>query len=227
MTPGEEVGSFSCELVGWQEAADLSRILAYKIRDSGYCPDIVIAIGRGGYVPARVVCDYMLHENLTSIKIEHWGIAAEKKEKATVVFPLSIGISDLKVLIIDDVTDTGETLKAAVDYIDSLGPAEIRTGILHHKDCSFSEPDFYVKYVEKWRWIIYPWALHEELYGFSEKVLSGEYATPGEIRKKLLEEYGFDADTGMLRAALSDLAASGKATRSGVCFKSVDKLKKR
>ena len=149
MTPGEEAGSFSCELVGWEEAADLSRILAYRIRGSGYCPDIVIAIGRGGYVPARVVCDYMLHEKLTSIKIEHWGIAAEKKEKVTVVFPLSTDISDLKVLIIDDVTDTGETLEAAVDYISSLGPAEIRTGVLHHKECSVYDPDFYAKYVEK------------------------------------------------------------------------------
>ena len=220
MTPGEETGSFSCELVGWEEAADLSRTLAYKIRNSGYCPDIVIAIGRGGYVPARVVCDYMLHEKLTSIKIEHWGIAAEKKEKVTVVFPLSTDISDLKVLVIDDVTDTGETLEAAVDYINSLGPSEIRTGVLHHKDCSVYEPDFYAKYVEKWEWIVYPWALYEETFGFSEKVLSGEYATPGEIRKKLHEIYGFDVDTGMLRDALPDLAASGKATRSGVCFKS-------
>ena len=219
MTPGEGTGSFYCELVGWEEAADLSGVLAHRVRDSGYSPDIIVAIGRGGYVPARVVCDYMLHEKLTSIKIEHWGIAAEKKEKVTVVFPLSTDISDLKVLIIDDVTDTGETLVAAADYISSLGPAEIRTGVLHHKECSVYEPDFYAKYVEKWRWIIYPWALYEETFGFSEKVLSEEFAAPEEIMRRMRETYGFDADIGMLWDALSDLVASGRAVNSGGCYK--------
>ena len=215
MTPETDTGSFSCELVGWEEAVDLSRTLAYKIRDSGYFPDIVIAIGRGGYVPARVVCDYMLHEKLTSIKIEHWGIAAEKKGETTVVFPLSIDISGSSVLIIDDVTDTGETLKAAVEYISSFGPSEIKTGVLHHKECSLFLPDFYAEYVEEWSWIIYPWARHEELFGFSEKVLGDEFASPEDIKMRLSERYGFEAGIGELTEALQDLVSCGKAEESG------------
>ncbi|MBN1431540.1 MAG: phosphoribosyltransferase [Methanomicrobiaceae archaeon] len=215
MTPGINAGSFSCELVGWEEAGNLSRILATKIRNSGYSPDIVIAIGRGGYVPARVVCDYMLHEKLTSIKIEHWGIAAEKKDTTTVVYPLSIDIGGKSVLIIDDVADTGDTLRAAVDYISSLGPSEIKTGVLHHKNCSSFMPDFYAEYVEKWRWIIYPWARHEELFGFSEKVLSGDYISPEEIRTKLSERYSLEAEIKGLTEALQDLVVCGKAEESG------------
>lgn len=137
-------------------------------------PDIIIAIGRGGYVPARIVCDFMLHEMLTSIKIEHRGIAGKKKEKMTVVFPLSIDVSGKKILIIDDVTDTGDTLEAAVKYVGTFGPAEIRTGVLQHKECSSFRPDFYAEYVSEWRWIVYSWARHEEVFGFSERVLTGD-----------------------------------------------------
>jgi hypothetical protein len=84
----------------------LPRISAKAIKSSGYRPDLVIAVGRGGYVPASV-CDFMLHSQLTSIKIEHWGIAARKQDTAEVRSPLSVNVVGLKVLIIDDVTDTG------------------------------------------------------------------------------------------------------------------------
>jgi len=210
-----DTGSFSCEMVEWMDAADLSRILAYEIRDSGYSPDIVIAIGRGGYVPSRVVCDYMLNEKLTSIKIEHWGIAAEKKEETTVVFPLSIDIAGRSILIIDDVTDTGDTLKAAVDYISSFGPSEIKTGVLHHKTGSSFSPDFYAEYVDIWRWIVYPWARHEELFGFSEKVLSGDYISLEDVKARLSERYGFDAEIRGLTGAMEDLVSCGRAEESG------------
>lgn len=224
MTPGINDVEFSCDVVEWEEAAELSRILEHEIRDSGYSPEIVIAIGRGGYVPARVVCDYMLHEKLTSIKIEHWGIAAEKKDETTVVFPLSIGIAGKIVLIIDDVTDTGDTLQAAIEYISSFGPSEIKTGVLHHKKGSSFNPDFYAEYVEEWRWIVYPWARHEELFGFSEKVLSGDYIPPEDIMTRLSERYGFKAGRSGLVEALDDLVSRGRAEESGGLYRKKEKI---
>ena len=71
--------TFPCELISWDHSCELAKQLATAIRDAGYQPDIIIAIGRGGYVPARVVCDYLLHDMLTSIRIRHWGVAAEEK----------------------------------------------------------------------------------------------------------------------------------------------------
>jgi hypoxanthine phosphoribosyltransferase len=151
--------SFPCQLIIWSEAYELGKILSQKIKSSGYRPDLVIAIGRGGYVPARIVCDFLLHNLLTSIKIEHWGIAAQKQEKAVVRFPMAVDVRGLKVLIVDDVTDTGDTLKAAVEYVSNLDAGEIRTAVLQHKVSSSFVPDYYAAVVKEWRWIIYPWAL--------------------------------------------------------------------
>jgi hypoxanthine phosphoribosyltransferase len=52
------------------------KTLALKIKKSGFKPDLTIGIVRGGLVPARVVCDFLLQKDLAAIKVDHWGIAA-------------------------------------------------------------------------------------------------------------------------------------------------------
>ncbi|MBN1195123.1 MAG: phosphoribosyltransferase [Methanomicrobiaceae archaeon] len=206
--------SFPCELISWDSSYKLARILAALIKESGYRPDLVIAIGRGGFVPARVVCDFLLHEKLTSIKIEHWGSAAQKKESAKVMFPLSITVRGLRLLVVDDVTDTGETLDAAVRYLDTCHPAEIRTAVLQHKDTSAYIPDYYAERVGEWRWIIYPWAAFEDVSGFVGRVLSSVPLSGAEVRKALLARFGIAVSDGDLGAILSELVESGKAERT-------------
>ena len=213
--------SFPCVLVAWEEAARLSRLLSHAIRASGYRPDLVVAIGRGGFVPARVVCDQLLLQMLTSMKIEHWGIAAEKKEKTVVRFPLSVDVKDLKVLIIDDITDTGETLQVAVEYVEGGGPAEIRTGVLQHKFTSAFSPDYYAEYMDEWRWVIYPWALHEDLVGFVERVLSKGSGSFDEVDRRLRERFRIQAPEEALGRALDELSAMGRVERKGREYHSV------
>jgi uncharacterized protein len=205
--------SFPCQLISWEEANRLSRKLAWKIKSSGFHPDLVVAIGRGGYVPARIVCDILLHNLLTSIKVEHWDIAACKRPEAAVRFPLAVDVRDQKILIIDDVTDTGDTLRATLDYINAMGAGEIKTGVMQHKTCSTVMPDFYAELIAEWRWIIYPWAAHEDLVGFTEKVLSAEPATREQICSGLKERYSLAVDEKELQEILDDLIAMKKAEK--------------
>jgi hypothetical protein len=97
------------------------------------------------------------------MKIEHWGIAACKQDAAKVRFPLATNVCGLKVLIIDDVTDTGETLQAAASHVKANGAADIKTGVLQHKVSSSFEPDYFADSIKEWKWIVYPWAAHEDL----------------------------------------------------------------
>lgn len=205
--------SFPCQLISWDEAYQLSRKLARVIKSSGFRPDLIIAIGRGGYVPARIVCDFLLHSLLTSIKIEHWDIAACKRPEAAVRFPLAVDVQDQSILIIDDVTDTGDTLRAALDYLKSLGAGETKTGVMQHKTTSSVVPDFYADIIKDWRWIIYPWAAHEDLVGFTEKVLSVELATRDQIRARLKEQYTLVVDENSLTEVLDDLIEMKKAEK--------------
>lgn len=202
--------SFPCQLISWDESYELGRRLAYEIKRSGFRPDLIVAIGRGGYVPARVVSDFLLFSLLASIKIEHWDTAACERPLASVRFPLAVDVQSQKVLIIDDVTDTGKTLRTAVDYMKGLGAAEIRTGVLQHKTVSPFVPDYYAEKVAEWRWIIYPWAAHEDLVGLAERVLSEEDLSTGEIGERLKERYGLALEESTLFEVVEELVQMGK-----------------
>ncbi|RLE90042.1 MAG: phosphoribosyltransferase, partial [Thermoprotei archaeon] len=65
-----------CKLVAWDEVVNWAYQLSQKILESGWRPDIIVAIARGGFVPARLLCDFMDIHELLSIQIVHWGRAA-------------------------------------------------------------------------------------------------------------------------------------------------------
>jgi uncharacterized protein len=208
--------SFPVQLVSWEDSARLARILAHLLKEEhDRPPDLVIAIGRGGYVPARVVCDELLTTHLTSIRLEHWGPAASRKENALVKYPLAGSIEGMDLLVIDDVTDTGKTLSAAINYLDQLRPAHIRTGVLHHKISSGFTPDYYAELVSDWRWIIYPWALHEDLTGFLELELSKKPVSLLNLREVLQERYTMQLSFPDLLNAAEDLVRMGRAVKHG------------
>ncbi len=213
--------SFPCDLVTWAEFYDLAKSLSRLIKTSVWRPDLVVAIGRGGYVPARVVCDFLVFDLLTSMKVEHWGIAAQKKDQAMVRFPLATGVSGQKVLIVDDVTDTGDTLATAVGYVESLGPKETRTAVLQHKASSAFEPDYYAEKITEWKWIIYPWAVHEDLVGFTERVLSSSDfpLSADQIHADLKRMFLIDVEKEQMTEILEDVVALGKGTRSGSVYR--------
>ena len=155
-----------CEVISWNRFAGLSRRVAFKILATGYKPDLIVAIARGGYAPARVLADYLDVTNVASIKVEHYH-GTRKTEKAFVRHPLPENVSGRRVLIVDDVSDTGDTFDVAVPHIrQHLPDAEIRTAVLLHKAVCPAVPDFYARKVVKWRWIIFPWAVVEDLSAF-------------------------------------------------------------
>ena len=152
-----------CELISWDHFYDLSRDLAWKLNGASFQPDLIVAISRGGCIPARILCDYLDVFDLDVIKIEHYHGVNMRKE-AVLRYPLSADITGRRVLLVDDVSDTGDSFQLAARHLRSKGkPAELQTAALHHKTVSRFTPDYYADLVEQWRWIIYPWAVIEDV----------------------------------------------------------------
>ena len=164
------VEKLRCEIISWSETERLCRRLADLVRESAYRPDLIIAIGRGGYVPARLLCDYLHMMGLTSIKIEHYLSGSDKQEQAVIRYPLKADISQQRVLLVDDVNDTGDTLDLAIQHLQAFQPAEIRTAVMHHKTVTHFKVDYYARKIVKWRWLIYPWAVYEDVSGFLRRM---------------------------------------------------------
>lgn len=196
---------FKCEILSWRAVVGDAKKLSRMIQDSAYNPHIVVAIGRGGLVPARILCDYMHIKDLTTIKVEHWGIAATPDEKAVIKFPLNADIKDKKVLLVDDITDTGDTLRVSIEYLKGFKPKGIRTAVLLHKTSSDVIPDYYVKKIAKWRWIIFPWHVWEDLTSFIKKIKECGIYSIKDIRRELKNRYCIDITIETIREILSEV----------------------
>jgi len=191
-----------CELVTLQAVYDLSYQLACQVRDSGYRPDLVVAIARGGFAPARFVCDFLGIRDMTSIKVQHYGAGAQKEARAWVKYPRAADIAGLQVLVVDDVNDTGDTLVVAREHLLEAAPAEVRTAVLHEKATSPVHADYHAAEVLEWRWIIYPWARVEDIGGFVRRMQPppDDNAT---VRRRLAEDYGLTLDAAETERILS------------------------
>lgn len=200
-----------CTFVSWAAVYRLSRDLARAVRASGYRPDIVVAIGRGGYAPARLVCDFLHLEALTGIKVEHYS-ATRKQTRVVIRYPLNTDIRGLDVLVVDDVNDSGDTLAVVVDTLRGFAPHDVKTAVLHEKAVTRYAADLCARRMKKWRWLVYPWAVIEDVTSFV-RALAPPPASAEEARRRLLEEHGLRVPLQNLRDALEFLdAAPAKAT---------------
>jgi len=195
----------ACTLVSWPAIYTLSRELARAIGTAGFRPDIVVAIGRGGYVPARLVCDFLHLDQLTGIKVEHY-VATRKQAEVKIRYPLNADVRGLNVLIVDDVNDSGDTLAVVVRYLNTFAPRDVRTAVLHEKASTEFRADFVARHIKKWRWIVYPWAYIEDVTSFV-RALQPPPLSAEEARQRLRREHGIRITRQTLQDVLDFMAA--------------------
>ncbi len=193
---------FKCVQYSWDEVYMLCKELAEKIKKSGFKPDVIVAVARGGWVPARIVADFLLVKELYSVKAEHWGIVATVTGKAKITQPLTVDLSGKNVLVVDDVADTGETVEMVANHVKERGAKEVRTAVIDFKHTSKFVPDYYAKEMEKWAWIVYPWSLYEDVRDLIAKI--GEKGDAKMLAKRLEEEFNLRVDVSVVEDVLRD-----------------------
>jgi hypoxanthine phosphoribosyltransferase len=192
---------FLCEVVSWGEVTRLVRRLALAITAAGYRPDVIVAIARGGYVPARLLADYLNVMVLASFKIEHYAPGARKQRRARIAQPLNIAVAGKCVLVVDDVADSGDTFVAALRHIKKGRPAAIKTAALHYKTTSRVRPDFIGEQTLVWRWINYPWARIEDINGFIQR-MKPRPASAAAAAQRLQREFGMRVPRALVADAM-------------------------
>lgn len=144
-------------MLTWARYGDAARQLGRRIRASGFRPDIVLGIARGGLVPASSLAYALDCKNLFSINVEFYTGEGTTLE-APVMLPPFLDVSELddaRVLVVDDVADTGKTLQLVMDFCHGH-VAAARSAVLYSKPTSLLRADF--SWQETTRWIDFPWA---------------------------------------------------------------------
>jgi len=206
---------FDCWLPSWNELHERLKDIVKKIKKDKYRPEIVIALSRGGFVPARVICDLMIIKDLVSIKVDHWGVTAAKDGKAHLRYPLNADLTGKKVLIVDDITDTGESMIIAKEFVEKLNPKEIRTAAIFHIKHSKFVPDYYSKEID-WVWVMWPWNYIEDMCNIVPKVLDEKNGhSIKDIRKWLKERFKIEVSEEHLLEIIGELVARNIAIEDG------------
>uniref|UniRef100_A0A7C4D1X3 Phosphoribosyltransferase n=1 Tax=Ignisphaera aggregans TaxID=334771 RepID=A0A7C4D1X3_9CREN len=216
------------KLVSWNDIVEWSWGLAKKIESDGYIPDVVIAIARGGYVPARLLCDFLGIENLISIQSQHWTEAAKKGERALIKFEYTIDLSDYRALLVDDIIDTGESVILAKSYIlSNWKPKDLRVAALQWiSPIAKIKPDYFYIEVKDWVWFQYPWTRLEDITQFIKRILVEMKRDIGkdlwsleELRNAFYEWYGIEVNENYFSEAIRQLL------KKGVLVHDIDKYK--
>lgn len=211
---------FNCWLPSWDELHENIKEIAKNIKEDNYQPDMVIALSRGGFVPARVICDLMIIKDLVSVKVDHWGVTAAKDGKAHLRYPIDVDLTGKKVLIVDDITDSGESMIIAKEFVEKLNPEEIRTAAIFHFKHSKFVPDYYSKELVDWVWVMWPWNYIEDMCNITPKVLDGDKGCSiEEIKKNLKERFKIDTSEQEIIKIMGELAARNVVKEDGLCWR--------
>ncbi len=128
---------------------------AIRIKQSGFQPDLIVGVSRGGWIPGRILSDLLRNTHTANVKIEFYVGIGQTSRKPVVTQPISEDISSKRILVVDDVADTGESLLVALEHVKDRHAGEIRTVTVYHKPHSKFKPDFFA--VSTPNWIIFPW----------------------------------------------------------------------
>jgi hypothetical protein len=140
---------------GWDEIYEMLLDLASRIKESGFQPDLIVGVSRGGWVPGRILSDLLANAHTANVKIEFYVGIGKTTRRPVVTQPISEEISHKRILLVDDVADTGESLLVALEHVRERGAGEIKTVTVYHKPHSKFKPDFFAQTTS--HWIIFPW----------------------------------------------------------------------
>jgi hypothetical protein len=195
-----------CKVVTWGEIEQWCEDITSQL-SKHRSPDVVIGLTRGGWVPARLVCDRLGIKDLFAVKTEHWGITASRDGEARLAQKLPVSVEGKSVLIVDDITDTGKSLALAFNHLMELRPSQVKSATLLHITHSSFVPDYYSVEVpaSKWTWFIFPWNRREDIRTLAAQAAE-ESDDPAEVRRMLKSRCDLDLAPDEVKRALAELA---------------------
>ena len=145
------------ETLTWESFGDASQELAQEIAGDGFKPDLILAIARGGLFVAGALGYALSVKNLHLMNVEFYNGVGSTLDMPVMLPPVpsAVDFSEKKVLIADDVADTGKTLELVRGFVAGH-VAEVRSAVVYEKSASLVKCDYVWKRTD--RWINFPWS---------------------------------------------------------------------
>lgn len=145
------------EVLTWEGFGAAQREIAQAVADSGFHPTVIVAVARGG-MPVAGALTYSLGVKLTdAINVEFYTDVDQTLPDPILLAPMldTESITGRKILVVDDVADSGRTLGLVIKLLRGFG-ADVRSAVLYAKPRTLVQPDFVWRTTD--RWIVFPWS---------------------------------------------------------------------
>ncbi len=160
--------SLTFETVDWDHLYNLLLEIADRVKERGYESDVIVGISRGGLLPARILSDLLDNPHLANIKVDFYVDIYQTKKAPVITQPVSISVTDKRVLVVDDITDSGQSFRLVWETL-AKEAAEVKAVTLYHKPWSCFTPDIYARETEAW--VIFPWEYRETIKKLGTQLL--------------------------------------------------------
>src|SRR5438445_5511166 len=154
--------------------------LARQIKKDRYKPEISVGVSRGGWPPARVMSDLLQNPNLANMKVEFYKDIGVRNKKPRITQPATMEVIGKRVLVVDDVSDTGHSLRVVANHLRRKPVKELRVCTIYMKSQSIYRPDYYSRTTRKW--IIFPWERLEAVHLISKRFKDDQTRVSSTIR---------------------------------------------
>jgi len=145
------------EILTWELFGTATRDLAQLVADDGYAPEMILSIARGGLLVGGALGYALGVKNVYTMNVEFYTGVDERLDLPVVLPPTldRVDITGSRVLVADDVADTGKTLELVRDFCSGY-VTEVRTAVIYEKPQSVVACDYVWRRTD--RWINFPWS---------------------------------------------------------------------
>ena len=122
------------EIMTWEIFGEASRALAQMVADDGYEPDMILSVARGGLLIGGALGYALSVKNVYTMNVEFYTGVDERLEVPRILPPAPdfVDLGDARILIADDVADTGHTLRSVQEFCGGK-VGEVRCAVLYEK----------------------------------------------------------------------------------------------
>lgn len=172
------------EYYPWAQLGEDIFSMAQEILKSGKKFDRLVALAKGGLTFSRSLVDYLAIPEVSSLQIEFYTGVGETAKTPVITQSLPVTVRNEHILLFDDIVDSGETLKLAVQYLGYHGAASITTSALVSKPWTKYPANFSARSTKAW--IVFPNETRETIQ-ILVKMWQEKGDSPEVIEKQLLE----------------------------------------
>ena len=158
------------ENLTWQMFGTASRELATAIAADGFEPDVILSIARGGLFVAGALGYALAVKNLLVVNVEFYDGVGSTLAMPVMLPPVpsAVDFSAKKVLVADDVADSGRTLELVYLFLKDQDE-DVRSAVIYEKPRSAIKCDYVWRRTD--RWINFPWSSEDPVVRRAGQVL--------------------------------------------------------